>query len=218
MDIIYALLDLLLPRRCAGCSTPGVTWCARCGAAAGLLSVHRTVLAGIRAYAALPYAGPARKLVLAYKERHRRELATPIGQILAAAVPRVLTRESLTPRCVLVPAPSRPAALRRRGGNHMTLAATHAATTLRTAGVDASVAPLLHLHRSARDSTTLSAPARATNLHNRVHVTTPTRPPTAPLLFIDDVITTGTTAATCVNALKSAGLPVAAALALTVTL
>ena len=219
MTFLRILLELLFPSRCAGCSVAGTAWCPRCASSMGrLFAVHRSALGGgPPAYAVGAYAGSARRLMLAYKERHRRELAVPIGDLMAAAVPRVLARTRAGPGCWLVPAPSRAAELRKRGGNHMELVAARAASTLRARGLPATVAPVLRLRMGVRDSVGLSARARAGNLRGRVRVRGCVPPPGDRVLLLDDVITTGATAAACVTALAAAGVPVTATLALTAT-
>src|SRR5436309_2731443 len=105
------LLDLIVPACCAGCTTPGEVLCLRCRRGmACLRPVERTK--GPPMYALAHYDGPARRAVIAYKERGRRELARHFGSLLAEALDRL-------PECAggtVVPAPSRPAAARQRGG------------------------------------------------------------------------------------------------------
>jgi predicted amidophosphoribosyltransferase len=219
------ILDLLFPARCAGCSTAGVAWCAHCAASMdGLFEVRRTALrAGVRAFAVTAYAGPARRLVLAYKERGRRELAAVFGLAVAEAVPKALARVSdqaragPATRCWLVPAPSRWTAVRARGGNHVEVAARWAAGELRRRGVPAEVAPVLRLRGRVRDSVGLSGAGRAANLHGRVRLHGTPPPQGEPTLVVDDVITTGATAAACTTTLHNAGVHTTAVLALTAT-
>ena len=226
MNWLRMVLDLLFPARCAGCSTVGVAWCPLCAASmGGLFEVRRTALrGGVRAFAVTAYAGSARRLVLAYKERGRRELAVVFGLALAEAVPKALARVSdqaragPSGRCWLVPAPSRWTAARARGGNHVELAARRAARELRSRGVPAEVAPVLRLRGRGRDSVGLSGADRATNLRGRVRVHGPSPPPGEATLLVDDVITTGATAAACATALTNAGVQLTAVLALTATL
>ena len=202
-----SILDLVVPNHCAGCDLPGTAWCTACAASLRPFPVARPGLSG--AFALAAYAGPARRAVLAYKEKGRHELSTTIGTALAAALPAIRAGPY-----VLVPAPSRPSAARARYGQHMVAVARACARALTRAGHPASVLPALRLSGRVRDSVGLDAHARAANLNGRLRCVAPT-PPTAVLL--DDVITTGATAVACSAALKTAGTRETTVLAFTAT-
>ncbi|MGH8860354.1 MAG: ComF family protein, partial [Jatrophihabitantaceae bacterium] len=104
------LLDLVLPRHCVGCRRPGTALCAACAAVA----VVNASLEGLHVVAAAPYEGGLRTALIAYKERGRRDLARPLRALLAAAVTALGC-----PDAVLVPVPSRAAARRERGADHV---------------------------------------------------------------------------------------------------
>lgn len=207
------ILDLVLPRRCAGCGAPDSSWCAECARSLRPpFPVNRPGLLPA-AYALGEYDGAARRAVLAYKERGRRDLAGAIGRSMAAGLARVRAGP-----VVLVPAPSRPSAARARGGQHMLAVARACAAALTADGTRAMVAPALRLDRRARDSVGLSAEARVANLRGRLRVDPRGSPaPGTRVVLLDDVITTGATAAACTAALNAAGMKVALALAFTAT-
>jgi predicted amidophosphoribosyltransferase len=215
------LLDLVVPLQCVGCGDPGVSWCAVCARwLGGPVPVEREATAnGPPTYALGRYHGPARRAVLGYKERGRRDLAAPLGAALGAALLRLPeVRAGPDGICYLVPAPSRPAAARLRGGPHMHAVARYCAAALAAAGQPAAVAPALRLGSRARDSVGLDAAARATNLRGRLRrVLAGVPPPGQPVVLLDDVITTGATAAACTEVLAAAAIPVRAVLALTAT-
>ena len=215
------LLDLVLPVRCVGCRTNGRLWCESCATEfGGPTPVRRApISAGPPAYALARYRGPARDAVLAYKERGRRELAVPLGTAVAKALPWVPeARPGPDGVWWLVPAPSRRRTSRQRGGEHMTNLARWCAAGLAEAGHGAAVAPMLELTRSAADSVGLDPAARAANLAGRVRIRPRCTPPrSSPVVLLDDVITTGATAAACHQVLTAAGLEVTAIVALTST-
>ncbi|TDV52500.1 ComF family protein [Actinophytocola oryzae] len=202
-----SILDLVLPDHCAGCDLPGTPWCPACARSLGVVRVPRP---GLRhAYALTGYTGPARRAVLAYKEKGRHRLSGVLGGALAAALPTIRAGPF-----TLVPAPSRPSAARARYGQHMVAVARACALALTRAGHQASVAPVLRLSGRARDSVGLDPRARVANLSGRLRTSGP-GPPSAVLL--DDVITTGATAVACVAALAAAGTRQTTVLAFTAT-
>ncbi|MGW3966396.1 ComF family protein [Amycolatopsis sp. NPDC005003] len=256
------LLDLLIPSRCAACGARGAPCCARCERVWGAArEVVRAPTAGVvRVFALARYRGVGRRLLIAYKERGRRDLAPSLGRVLAEALvalplepaspagtrarlagpapgsggpspagpsPRAASSgtasgpEPPTPprpptRAIcLVPAPSRPSAARVRGGPHVERLANAAAGVLAARGIEVAVAPALELAASARDAVGLGREQRQANLATHLRFRETGRPPPGfGIVVLDDVITTGATAAACTRALVAAGFTVSAVLTL----
>jgi predicted amidophosphoribosyltransferase len=94
----------------------------------------------------------------------------------------------------------------------MAAVARACAAGLVRSGRAAAVAPVLRLSGRARDSVGLDPDARVMNLRGRL--TCVGRVPRE-VVLLDDVITTGATAAACVAALREAGAEVTTVLSLT---
>ncbi|WP_067863218.1 ComF family protein [Nocardia shimofusensis] len=204
------LLDLILPVACGGCGRAGTAWCADCDEALSgpPVRVRPRTDPGVPCWALAPYAGPARSAVLAIKERGRRDLARPLGVALARGLARLRTPGR---PLLLVPAPSRSAAARVRGGDPVVCVARMATGWLR----DCRTIPLLRLWRGVHDSVGLSPGERRHNLRGRVSVAPGAVAragwsPKCEVVAVDDVLTTGATAAESVRVLEGAGLPVVA--------
>jgi predicted amidophosphoribosyltransferase len=223
------LADLVLPVPCAGCDaervrlTSGV--CAECADALEGLRPFRTAPSppppGFpRCVAVGAYQGPLRGALLTYKERGRHRLARPLGALLAGAVAELVPPGRPV---TLVPAPSTAAAIRERGGEHMTRLAGHAALRLRAAGRDVRVARLLRaLPRP--DSASLDAAARRAAAESSLRIRTRrigffplSQPIPGTLVVVDDIVTTGATLAAVTRRLKEAETQVAGAAVLAAT-
>jgi predicted amidophosphoribosyltransferase len=166
--------------------------------------------------AAGEYAGALRALVVAHKERQALALARPLGEVLACVVRDLAAVAAPSGAPVaLVPVPSRPAVVRRRGHDPMLRTARVAAARLRRTGTAASVRRLLVPAGRVADQAGLDAEARAANLAGAFRARC--RAADALLVVVDDVITTGATAREAQRALEAAGHRVAGVAAVAAT-
>lgn len=134
------------------------------------------------------------------------------GGVGAARPPSAgIDRASLPRITWLVPAPSRPAAARARGGDHV----ARLARALAAERPDVRVAQALALARRTRDSVGLDAAERAANLAGRLRVQHAVLPPAGSwVVLMDDIVTTGATLRACRAALAEVDIRVGAAVAL----
>lgn len=152
---------------------------------------------------------------MAGKERGRRDLPASLGAALGAGLLRLHRSAPLPTGIWLVPAPSRRAAARSRGGDPVATMARSAARYAAARGVSTGAAPCLVTTGAARDSVGLDADARVANLANRVRWRQSGAPPRrAAVLLVDDVLTTGATSTAATAALRAAGLDVRGVLVL----
>jgi predicted amidophosphoribosyltransferase len=193
MGVLAELTDLLLPRYCAGCQSPGVLICADC------LGVDPRAVPGrieVPVIAGGAYAGGLRAALLRYKERGRRDLAGPLSSLLAEAVVELRPVAG----AALVPIPSSPVAARQRGGDHVSRLAQRAGRRL-----GLPVREVLRLTRIVADQAGLNAAERRTNLAGGLRCC---GPPAGPAVVVDDILTTGATVAEAIRALRVAQWPV----------
>jgi predicted amidophosphoribosyltransferase len=199
MTPLAALLDLLLPRRCVGCGSVVGPLCPRC------LPSGPVVPAGGDISAAARYDGAIRTALLNYKERGRRDLGRPLGDLLAGAVRDALRPGRSPPGAaaqrvaVLVPVPSARSVAAARGGDHVLRLARRAC-----ARTGVRVAPdALVLTRSVRDSAGLGSAERSANLAEAMAARP--GPPGTAAVIVDDIVTTGATLLEARRALDQAG-------------
>ncbi|NYH51703.1 putative amidophosphoribosyltransferase [Nocardiopsis arvandica] len=213
---LAALLDLLLPHPCAGCSGPSGPLCGDCLAVLERRPHRCSPRPGCPpAWSAGPYAGHHRRVLLAYKEGGADALATPLGERLAVAY----TASGLAaPDTLLVPVPGRgPPRDPRAPVTRLAFACLAGA-----GGADAGrVAPLLrHRGRSRRQA----GLGRSERLANRTGTFVADRPGAGAAasgtarggaaVVVDDVLTTGATVAEATRALRARGIRVAGAVVL----
>jgi predicted amidophosphoribosyltransferase len=189
------------------------------------------------AWAAAPYAGEVRRLVVAWKDRGRHDLGGLLADALARAILALLaslrTDDQAQGRSVivghllsggavpragrsvlLVPVPSSRRARAERGADVVRRLALRAARRARSTGACVQVLPALSLGRSVADQAGLGRAARAGNVAGAMRIRAGAQRVIGgrPCVVVDDVVTTGATALEAVRALGAAGaLPVGVA-------
>lgn len=220
--VLAALLDLVLPGACASCDAPTAPLCRACRRLleGELFETPRRAAPdppprGMPLVTACaPYAGVLRRLVTAYKDEDRRDLAAVLAPLLAVAVEGAVGERGPV---LVIPMPSSGAATRRRGDAPVAVLTGRA---LRLAGGEGLLlAPALRPVRRLADQAGLGHQARADNLAGAYAV----RPRWAgrlqasQVLLVDDVVTTGATLAEAARAASEAGARVVGAATLAAT-
>jgi predicted amidophosphoribosyltransferase len=227
-QVLAALADLVLPAGCAGCERAGpgaAPLCRGCGAALAEPAQVRPPTPSPPGmpppWSAAGYAGPVRAALLAHKEHGRRALAGPLGQALGRAVVTAVREAGAAGPVLVVPVPSTPAAVRRRGRDPLLELARVAVDVAGRAGCPAVLAPVLRQVRRPADQAGLSSAARRANLDGALGLRPMAAAPAlagAQVVLVDDVVTTGATLAEAARALRAgaATVPAAAVVAATV--
>lgn len=208
-SVLAAAGDLVLPRSCAGCDRPGAAVCTGCRRALCDLAVPtpgpvapRPVPEGWPGcHATLRYEGVAARLARAFKDEDRRDLGDVLARLLADAVRRA-AQQGGPGGVLVVPVPSSPAAIRRRGDQPMLQLAGRAVHLL---GPGAAVEAGLRVRRGTADQAGLDRAARLANLDRAMTVRRPRRVHWRRIVLVDDVLTSGATLTEGRRALLEAG-------------
>jgi len=210
-----AAADLVVGAACPGCGTAALSVCRACGdrMRPEPRPVDTTWDVGVPVVAAQEYAGVMRRVIVDWKEHGRTPLTGVLACHLATAA---LVDQTADERIALVPVPSSWSARARRGADLVGALAEAAAVRLSTAGVETEVARLLRRARRTGDQVGLGASARSRNLHGAFVAQRQARPGRR-IVVVDDIVTTGATAAEAVRALRMRGHPVHAVAAIATT-
>jgi ComF family protein len=204
--------SLILPRRCGVCSRPGDGLCSACGTALARLAPPLCARCGapgawpvsrcaecagrrlgfISARAAIVYDERARLLVRSWKEHGRRDLVRACAGLIVEVVPRPAVD-------ALVPVPGD----RERGLRRGHAPASRLARQLGRSW-SLPVAELLVRPRAGPRQRGLSLAERRRNVAHAFAVRATDCP--RRVCLVDDVYTTGATAAACARILRRAGV------------
>lgn len=193
-----AAVAVVLPTSCAGCGIPDVPLCGSCRRAISPRTVHAVGI-GVPVCAGLVFDGVAARVLRACKEQGTTVLVRALAPALSAAAREVLASSS--GQVVVVPVPTSPATMRRRGFRVVELLAVRAGLHPRR---------MLRVARRAADQRGLGVDARARNVSGTLRVAPRHLAAVAGrrVLLVDDVVTTGATLREAVRALEGAGATV----------
>lgn len=216
-DAWRELGSVVLPVTCPGCGRREDI-CADCRAWLGqpvrpiadIAGRHPVYLTGTPAFALAAFDGPLRRVVTAWKDEGRYALTG----LIAAGIARAATDLASAP-VVLVPVPTSPAHLRRRGGDLLGEATDQAAARLRARGLAVSSARALRHTGHTLDQSGLGERERARNVARRFRCAG--APPRGNVVLVDDVVTTGATVAEATRQLRQGGVQVCAVAAVAAT-
>jgi ComF family protein len=194
------LVDLVYPKKCPGCHLPSEGICEFCKSfwqgppITILLNQNKLSVISVARY-----RSEVRSVLLAYKENGEREA----GKVLAEALLKArleIVRDSI---CTLVPIPSNPKSIRRRGRDFM----MDLCTQVSIQSGD-KVLPILRVNRDVEDQSKLNEKQRSQNLigafgciSKNLHLAV-----TSPIILVDDLLTTGATLREAVRALGQRGV------------
>jgi len=153
------------------------------------------------------YDGAVQKLVHEFKVTGSRQLAGVMAQPMALELGKWVRRRinvgTNADGIWLVPAPSRPAATRKRGYLPSQLLAKEVALLARAQGHTVFVSPCLAVTNDVADQSMLSAAERRNNLAGKVLLKPghAERLRTATAILVDDIVTTGSTLAAMTSTL-----------------
>jgi len=194
------LLDLVYPKKCPGCHLPSLEICESCKSfwqsppATIVLKQSKVSVLSIA-----QYRNEVRSVLLAYKENGEREA----GKVLIEALLKSRLGMGTDLTCTLVPIPSNPKSIRRRGRDFMMDLCTQVAFQSGD-----KVLPILKVNRDVKDQSKLDEKQRSQNLigafdcdSKNLHLTR-----TSHLILVDDLLTTGATLREAVRALGQRGL------------
>jgi predicted amidophosphoribosyltransferase len=215
-----ALLDLAAERDCGGCGRPqpsGAPLCQGCDdllADGGPWRALAAVPGTPRTHAVARYEDPVRTMLIAYKERGRRDLRRVLGRALARAVAATVEGAGgpVWSPYALVPMPSRRKAVRERGEDTTARLAGAAARALRDVGLPVRSASVLCHARAVVDQAGLSRAQRQANLSGALRARRGAVAAAAGnargVVLVDDISTSGASLAEAARALRAAGVPV----------
>ena len=193
------ILDVILPTPCIICSVIGSPFCKACFSSFQTSQLTFEI-SSVQGFAVTRYSEQPARIINAVKESGITSLVPFMGQLMATNWPTGI-KEPL-----LVPVPSSPTNMRKRGFSHTLLLAKAIAKNM----PDSKVTPLLRSISRRTDQVGLSASQRVANLSDAFAVDLRGfQAQGRPIVVIDDVSTTGATLVAANSTLTQAGLFVA---------
>ena len=206
METLEALKHLLWPTRCASCdvllSNPSMQVCESC--MKGIIPVESCdVPEGLDGMMAIfEYVGPIGTMIGKWKYHEDYGAQKALMSLIGSQIERL---GAYVPEDVcLIPVPPHPKRLRERGFDPVWTFAAKLRRILENGGINATLGDdILIRTRHTKRQATLTEEERKHNLSGAFKVVQAL--PQAPIILVDDVITTGATTVTCAQTLRAAG-------------
>ncbi|MBL3698905.1 ComF family protein [Leucobacter luti] len=217
-ELLLDLLALLWPTECVGCGAADRECCASCLRALRAARPGHPPQLGTPCFARAEYAGVMRAVLVALKHGGRVRFARELGAQLSVPLHAARAQCGAARPPVIVPAPSRPASVRRRGFRHVELLVAAALRAQRRRGSPMpTVLRALRTTRGRRGQVGLGPAERARNagllgLRRTARAALRGRE----VILVDDVLTTGATVLAARDTLTAAGARVVAIVVLCV--
>lgn len=218
-SLLGMMRDALFPRGCAGCDRPDEVLCDDCRSLFANWRSRELVAHGTaQTWSASTYQGVVRHAILAWKDHDDTELDTIFGEVMASllehsAIHRSCSRQTAV---LVVPVPSSPASMRRRGRRHIDPLSKAVASALCDHGFDAKpYRALASIASGGRSVQQASSAQRAQRIGGRIALVSDAVMQGQQVVLVDDIITTGSTLRQCAQTCRQAGAEVIGAMTLT---
>jgi predicted amidophosphoribosyltransferase len=209
VELFRGISELLFPPRCLGCRSLHYGLCSSC-LISWMISPAATYMKTISVFSSVPYTPVAMNILLSAKENGIEEADALLVEALRYSLSWAV--RDLVALPILVPIPSTPRAIRRRGRNFIGEMADQIGLSH-----DLEVRDILRHNRRVLDQSTLKASARLSNLSGALSVLSRVGKG-ADVFLIDDLVTTGATLCEAKRALTMAGYTVRGAITACVAL
>ena len=193
------ILDLVLPTPCVICSQLGSPLCIQCKNtfATSFIPIE---ICGVVGFGISEYTPQVALLVNSIKEKGLTSLIPLVVDFVLKHWPKELLEPTL------VPLPSSPENNKKRGFSHTVLLSKALTRRLPRA----TLCQLLRPARSRRDQVGLTSSERTQNMEGAFKAAlSGFRPSQAPIVLIDDVLTSGASMASAIEVLRTSGVNVA---------
>ena len=208
LKTFLALKELIYPTTCAGCNLIGIQICNTCGEN-WLAAPKLNFIGKHKLYFVADYNPQSARIILSAKENTNKFcidlLASAIARSIASALPVSIWAQQIK----ITTVPSSPAAIRRRGRDHVSELADQVVKLLAKENIFATYIPILYLAKNIRDQSTLNSSQRAQNLSGAFSIKN-CEIPKGDIYLIDDLVTTGASIQEGVRALSNAKISITA--------
>ena len=213
MELFGNLNELIFPERCTACNALGFSICPECRRKWNLhryiTIVGKTFDNQIQVTSSVIYSTIAQKILLSAKESHIKRADQLVSEAIRHSTLNILRNVEID---LLVPIPSRPKAVRKRGRQFI-----YEITEPISIEFNIPIAPILRHTRSVRDQSGLHHNERWNNLQD-AFVVDAKQLSGQKALLVDDLVTTGATLCEAARALRYAGIEVIGAVTAAVAL